>query len=352
NFSYAYLVTGNKPVEIPISGRKRITRETYTEPTLIEKTAKLLSWLRSNAFPSNSAGWFAVGYGPFRRLTREHRILIPSLSPPNRASNFLTQFNDDEPLSSFERWMVYLEYRMAKDPEDQLAQKMREIGESAITELLPGQAKISEVTKDGLILFELEGQTVPTTGMSDGFRSIIALAGDLIWRLLQTYPDMDDPTQANGVVLIDELDIHLHPVWQRHISEWLQKTFPNLQFIVATHSPFIAIGAGEKALTLKLTMDSIDGTVKVSQVEDISAYDVEHTLRSPAFGLISTYSPQTQKKIEQYHQLSYLEELDREEKREYRKLSEFMQYAMPVDESPQPDSIEDKMDKFLAKHSS
>lgn len=117
---------------------------------------------------------------------------------------------------------------------------------------------------------------------------------------IQAFPNLDDPTQASGVVLIDELDIHLHPSWQRQIAGWLREVFPNLQFFVATHSPLVAAGGGEDALTLRLEM--VDGELKVTQIPDISALDADRILRSPAFGLESTHSPATQAKIQRYHQ--------------------------------------------------
>jgi tRNA A37 threonylcarbamoyladenosine biosynthesis protein TsaE len=351
NFSYTYFVTGDEKVDIPLRLRKRQTTEAYTEPVLVEESSNLISWLRLNAFASGNKGWFAAGYGSFRRLTRVSQILIPSLETLTRASNFSTQFNEDSPLSSFERWMVYLDFRQAKDKTDEQAKRMRTVGEKAVTNLLPKDVKIAGITNDALINFEVNGQIVPTISLSDGFRSVIALAGDLIWRLLQSFPDMDDPTQATGVVLIDELDIHLHPVWQRNIADWLRKVFPNLQFIAATHSPFIAIGAGSDALTLRFKMDDKTGAVEVEPIGDISAYDVEQALKSPAFNLVSTYSPETQEKIEQYHQLRFRfkedGDLSSTEKRLLEDLTEFVRKTNLTNEIPEPGSLLDRVNRFL-----
>jgi predicted ATP-binding protein involved in virulence len=354
NFSYSYYITGEEEVAIPLRGRKRQKEETYTEPALIEETSNIMSWLRVNAFASGNQGWFAAGYGSFRRLTRVSQILIPRLETLTRASNFSAQFNEDSPLSSFEQWMVYLEFRQAKDSDDLQAQKMRLIGEKAVTNLLPKDVKIAGVTKDGLINFEVNGQIVPTINLSDGFRSVIALAGDLIWRLLQSFPDMEDPTKASGVALIDELDIHLHPIWQRDIGDWLRDTFPNLQFVVATHSPLVAIGAGPDALTLRFEMDEETGKVGIQYIDDISMYDVDQALRSKAFKLVSTYSPKTQKMIEQYHQLRlrFEEEnnLNDQEKRLLAELAELMRKINSTNGTPQPGSLMERMNRFLAEH--
>ncbi len=342
-FTYSYFVTSSQNLEIGMGKDKQI----YTEPALVEDNTKVLSWLRANAFSSGSQGWFAVGYGAFRRLTRVSQVIIPSLDPPKRSSNFFTQFNEDSSLSSFERWMVYLDYRLAKDPQDSRAKQMKQVGEEAIIKLLPGNVGIAGITSDGLIKFLVNGQEVPTISLSDGFRSVIALAGDLIWRLLQAFPDSDNPTSASGVVLIDELDIHLHPSWQREIAGWLQQVFPNLQFFVATHSPLVAAGAGEDALTLRLILE--DENLQITEVPYLTlAADVDRTLKSPAFGLSSTYSPSTEKKIQRYHQLNRKKvSLENSEKQEYEQLQLFMSEVQPFNSVPEPGSLEARIDNFL-----
>jgi energy-coupling factor transporter ATP-binding protein EcfA2 len=343
-FSYSYFVTGETPTTIKVG---KDNKETYTEPALIEENSRFLSWLRTNAFASNTKGWFAVGYGAFRRLNRINQSTLPSLDSPKRSNNFRTQFDEDKPINSFEQWMVHLEFRIAKG--DNEAIKKRDIGVKVIESLLPGDAKIAEVTTDGQIKFLVNGRKVPTIGLSDGYRSVIALAGDLIWRLMQAFPDLEDPTQASGVVLIDELDIHLHPYWQRQIAGWLQNIFPNLQFVIATHSPLIAAGGGEDALTLRLEL--VNGEVEVRQVENISAYDADYILRSPAFGLESTHSPATQNKIKRFYELDRNRyNLAEENQQEYDELRKFMQTAQPIGGPPEPGSLEARTKAFLEEN--
>jgi predicted ATP-binding protein involved in virulence len=73
--------------------------------------------------------------------------------------------------------------------------------------------------------------------LSDGEKGLLALAGDLARRLAIANPSLPDPLQGSGVVLIDEVELHLHPKWQRDIIPALARTFPNCQFILTTHSP-------------------------------------------------------------------------------------------------------------------
>jgi hypothetical protein len=221
---------------------------------------------------------------------------------------------------------------------------MREAGAQAITRLLPRTVRIVEATATGLSVFEINEQRVPAGSLPDGFRGVIALAGDLIWRLSQAFPDLDDPTQAPGVALIDEPEIHLHPEWQRQIAGRLRAAFPNLQFIVATHSPFIAIGAGEGALTLKLEAAE-DSGIRIIESPDLSAYDVDRALRSPAFGLPSTFAPQTEDRVREYHELGRRRQvLDAGEREKLGELERFMREVEPPAEAG---SLEQRIADFL-----
>ncbi|MXX38605.1 MAG: AAA family ATPase [Gemmatimonadetes bacterium] len=73
--------------------------------------------------------------------------------------------------------------------------------------------------------------------LSGGYRIVLALAADLARRMVQGNPHLDDPLESEAIVLIDEVELHLHPAWQQRILYDLQWTFPNAQFIVSTHSP-------------------------------------------------------------------------------------------------------------------
>ncbi len=88
------------------------------------------------------------------------------------------------------------------------------------------------------------------TELSDGYRAILALVADLAWRcgLLNSHLGARAAVDATGIVLIDELDMHLHPSWQARVLPDLSRTFPNIQFVVTTHSPFLVGSVREKHL--------------------------------------------------------------------------------------------------------
>lgn len=284
-------MTGEQPLTI--------RNKTYSAPGVHENPDRALTWLRQNAFTSKGQGWFAAGYGAFRRLTRSHQIIVPTLDPQARHNNFLSQFQEDELLAVFERWMVYLDYRIAKSDSSK-DRNIMAFGIAAIDSLLPDEINFDSITSEGRIIYNVSGEKVPTISLSDGYRSILAFAGDLIWRLL-AFPESNNPAHEEGVVLIDELDIHLHPLWQRDIAVKLRSAFPNIQFIVTTHSPLVAAGAGDDALTIKITRDETGAIFH--RIEDLHKYSVDKILTTEAFGLISAYSPQTNHKMETYSKL-------------------------------------------------
>lgn len=333
-FNFTYFITGTQKLAIR-------NRE-YTEPAIVENKDRTLTWLRQNAFPSKGRGWFAAGFGAFRRLTRSSQIIVPSLQTPERYTGFLAQFNENEPLAVFEQWFVHLDYRIAKN-RDAVATRQKELGVKAINRVLPKGAEFASVSTDGRIIFKINGQKVPTLSLSDGYRSVLALAGDLIWRLLIAFPESDDPLKEAGTVLIDELDIHLHPIWQRQIPGYLRELFPNLQFMVATHSPFIAAGAGEDAVTYRLNWEN--ERVSVNQIHKLAFFSVEKVLQSQAFGLVSPFSEETQQKIERYYTLRKKPNRTPEENKQLEFVAQTVQqaFAAPVARTP----LETKVDKYL-----
>lgn len=90
-----------------------------------------------------------------------------------------------------------------------------------------------------VMMVEKDGKDLNINQLSQGEKSLLALVGDIARRLAILNPSLDDPLQGEGIVMIDEVDLHLHPKWQHDLIDKLVKTFPNVQFILTTHSPHI-----------------------------------------------------------------------------------------------------------------
>ena len=129
------------------------------------------------------------------------------------------------------------------------------------------------------------GVTLDLSQLSDGERSFLAMICDLGRRLALANPMLDDPFRGAGVVLIDELELHLHPRWQREVIGKLRATFPNIQFIATTHSPFViqALQPGE--------LINLDPT-EIGEYADKSIEDIAETV-------MGVHMPQKSKRYQQ-----------------------------------------------------
>ena len=87
------------------------------------------------------------------------------------------------------------------------------------------------------MLVDKNGETFNLEQLSDGEKNLIALVGDIARRLSIANPNSNKPLEGDGIILIDEVDLHLHPAWQRLIIPKLTELFPNCQFFITTHSP-------------------------------------------------------------------------------------------------------------------
>ncbi|MEY4588161.1 MAG: hypothetical protein RL497_237 [Pseudomonadota bacterium] len=111
---------------------------------------------------------------------------------------------------------------------------------TAISNFMPGFTNLRVRRKPRLHMsIDKDVETLNVLQLSQGEKSLMALVGDIARRLAMMNPALENPLHGNGIVLIDEVDMHLHPKWQRSIIERLTATFPNCQFILTTHSPLV-----------------------------------------------------------------------------------------------------------------
>ena len=117
--------------------------------------------------------------------------------------------------------------------------KQLEAVRKAIASFLPGYTDLRVKRAPLKMVIHKDKEELIVNQLSDGEKCLLALVGDLARRLAIANPSLDDPLNGEGVVLIDEIDLHLHPSWQRSVVENLTKTFPQCQFMLTTHSPQI-----------------------------------------------------------------------------------------------------------------
>ena len=139
-------------------------------------------------------------------------------------------------VTQFADWMRVQEALSEEHPE---AKRHLRVLRSAVARFLPNYENLRPADEKSSRLLINQGKIVlDVAQLSDGERGVLALVLDIARRLSQANPSLDDPlTEGHAIVLIDEIDLHLHPKWQRQIVHNLTKTFPQCQFIATTHSP-------------------------------------------------------------------------------------------------------------------
>ncbi|MDH6061525.1 AAA family ATPase [Chrysosporum bergii ANA360D] len=112
-----------------------------------------------------------------------------------------------------------------------------EVVRKSISSMMPGFSDLRVQRQPLRMTLQKDGEELIVNQLSDGEKCLLAMVGDLARRLAIANPGLSDPLQGSGIILIDEIELHLHPKWQRGIIPDLTRTFPNCQFIVTTHSP-------------------------------------------------------------------------------------------------------------------
>ncbi|MFN8393646.1 MAG: AAA family ATPase [Bacteroidia bacterium] len=196
--------------------------------------------------------------------------------------------------------------------------------------LLPNGVRLNGISSDGVFFEDSEGKKVNLHDLSDGYRSVLSITFELVRQLVRSYGEQSvfaNIEQGNmniplpGVVIIDEIDAHLHPTWQTRVGQWFTQYFPKLQFIVTTHSPLICRASGEHGKIFQLaTPDSEHPSREITGIErDRLVYgDILDAYSTDLFG----------KDIERGQEGRQLQE-------EYRQLVYKDRYGMPMSQSEQ-----------------
>lgn len=243
---------------------------------------------------------FCCGYGPFRRISGASADVADTMRAPV-LERFVTLFKESASLSEADTWLRDLNYKKLEG-KPQAAEQLATVLELLNDELLPNGVQIDKVDSDGLWLRDAQDLALTWHDMSDGYRSALALLCDIVRHMFKHFGTASITRRngeghleitAPGVVLIDEVDAHLHPEWQREIGFWLKRHFPAIQFIVTSHSPIICQAADENGLFVLPNPGSGGQLRALSQDEywQVVSSKSDTILRSPAFGLDNTRSP-------------------------------------------------------------
>ena len=255
-----------------------------------EGDLELLEWTHPDdkpwhpVFNSKTEALFMVGYGATRRTSKSTRVEQSGKSSP-RAARVMGLFEDDYSLRPLNTWL----------PRYQASQQLR--GRYVqVTHLLnrlvgKGEWEITgKQDKEGEYLFGKKGVVVPFPALSDGYRAFHGWLGDLLFHLCETCPTGKKLVENKGIVMVDEIDLHLHPKWQMVVLQTLANELPNIQFIVTSHSPLI-VGSLEWMNVILMKPGRKQSSTANRIRWAIHGLDADQVLLSDFFGMDSTRAP-------------------------------------------------------------
>ena len=234
----------------------------------------------------------------------EQRVSAEPLESPNRLSVFAygvsrypahtalnereskpyqTLFSTEARLSDFQEWLLQLDYSQ-KSGSEKSQKRLEKMHDLVKSDLFPGVTDFS-FKKDGdnehvVVVFSAgKDGDVRFEELGFGYQTTLTWLADFCKRMFELYPDAENPLHEEAVVLVDEIDLHLHPKWQRDLVPTLSKIFPNVQFIVTTHSPHVLQSMEDVNLyVLRRNAESGEIEAERSNVTNFTGWTVEEIL--------------------------------------------------------------------------
>ncbi len=269
------------------------------------------------------------GYGTARRMAPNFLMDPNSLSEIDHHKATDTLFSEEATLINAEEWLLQT-YLAAKNGIKRAEWQLNEIKKVLTSGILPDVKDFEIKTTEQppfntYVLFQTDYGKVRLKELGYGYQTCLSWLADLMKRQFDRYPDSENPLAEPAIVLVDELDLHLHPEWQRQIIQFLTKQFPRIQFIVTSHSPLVVQSADQLNLVL------------LEKVGD------QVTIRQPQ---MTTYKGWTVEEI--LDELMGLEE--RTQSEEYLKWTKQFEQGVNADNYVMAKTAYDQLDKILHPH--
>lgn len=238
---------------------------------------------------------FLLSYGASRRMSKND-----NLSATEKGNLRITSlFDESIELINAEEWFLqkFLKSKISDEKSKLKFENEYELVKSTLIDFLPdvNEIRIKPVNENNSkILLEVETAYgwVNLRDLSFGYQTITALLVDISSNMMDKYPDSDNPLSEPVIILIDEIDLHLHPKWQRTVIEKLSHHFPKAQFIVTAHSPLIVQAAEDFNANIVVCRKERDRVIIDNDIESVKGWRVDQILTSDLFELPSSKSVQ------------------------------------------------------------
>ena len=211
-------------------------------------TSNIVEWDVPELDDVNIFGYGVNRYSDTRRNLKSDRFVD-------------TLFSNDSPLINLEEWLLQLETAQIDKTQKNRAKKRIEKIKSVFrkTALFPDLSDYEVVFDDDMnssVKFKASNGDFHLSELGYGYQCMLSWVFDFIKKMFDKYPDSENPLSEPAVLLVDEIDLHLHPQWQRHVLNDLCKLFPGTQIIVTTHSPLVIQSVGNINLYVLKNVES------------------------------------------------------------------------------------------------
>lgn len=296
------------------------------------------------ARPLEVEGALALGFPPLRAVTwdrskgptgeGQRRPAVEDLLP-------IVKAEPDPRLDKLKQWIVNLDSRInyershgGDDRYERLLERFFEI----VDRVTPGMpirfGRVNPDTREVTVITD-DGE-IPIEMISQGSVSLMGWIGVLLQRLYEVYGDDADPTARYALVLIDEIDAHMHPEWQQSIVEGMTMIFPNVQYVATTHSPLV-VGGMDARQVIRYVRNGHGRVSRVEVTDEMLVGRADQILTGKLFGMKTTLDQQTQRAMDRYKVLLGTEARGPEEDEEFRRLHRELKFKIPLAEETAPE---------------
>jgi predicted ATP-binding protein involved in virulence len=280
---------------------------------------------------------FIVAYGANRQLGSQN-LTLSDLDDPiaSRLSGVTQLYDPEEILSS----MDYAASKKGKkSQEHDRLEKLKQL----LARVLPDIEKASDImidapnvlgipTEQSGVRFKTFSGSVPLKALSLGYKTTLAWTVDLAWRLFRHYPESPDPLSEPAVVLIDEIDLHLHPLWQLNIIDELTRLFPRTQFIATAHSPLmVQVAPTANLAVIKRTGNEVE---IINDPDVVRSWRVDQILTSGLFDVPYARDKVTESLFKEREKLLDKQQLDKDEQARLQYLDQQLA-RLPIASNPE-----------------
>jgi len=274
---------------------------------------------------SNNNFPFLISYGASRRMSKS-----TSLSQLDENKNKITSlFDESIELINAEEWYLqkYLAFSTSENGIKIKLEQQLSLIKKVLVDFLPDvlDLRIKEIKslndKSALEVRINDKEWINLRDLSFGYQTLTALIVDIASKMMEQYPDSANPLEEPAIILIDEIDLHLHPKWQRTVIDKLSQHFPKAQFIATSHSPLIVQAALDKKANIVVCRKEGDKVIIDNNPDEVKGWRIDQILISDLFEINSPRSVETENFIKEKNTILSKSELLESDKQRLKELN-------------------------------